>query len=239
MPIAPHRTSEGLQYFAINRIPAGYTQYHTSRSDHIVNGTYRNGTQLKFSQSSKTATFQLLGNWFIIGGRSVWEGATMADELGAYINAPATIGLTETTGDFTKVNLGGAYNMIKPVAEGTGDWDLDLEATLNANVDMLGACPVPNKDYTGWFDYDHDNIVLTPNMNQLGKYDLFDFDIAFHYFCNGCFGRSGDGMETILESADIIGKMLLPNWQIKFELTSSAEDIALGVVMNVAVRKNV
>jgi len=234
----PLRTAEGLEYFATNRIPGGYTQYHTSRSDNITNGTHGDGSQLKFSVTNKNITFEMLDDYFMLGGRAVWEEASIADEISASLYAPATIGLTETAGDFDKVNIAGPYNLIKPVAAGTGAWDLDLEATLNANVMTLGACPVPNKDKTGWFDYDTENIVLTANMNQLGEYDLYDFDVQLHKFCNGCFGRATDGAETVLETADIIGKRLLRNWQLRFSLSTDSETTQLGIVMNICVRHN-
>lgn len=232
----PSRTSEGLEYFAINRIPAGYTQYHAGIADDITNGNFGGGVPLVLDASNTTRYFQLLNHWFVIGGRAFWEGGKVDDYIEAEMVAPATTGLTQQTGDFDKYALGGGLNMIIPVPEDQGSWDMDLTAKLNANVDILKATPVPSPGNQGWFNYDADTNVITPCGSQSGGYNLFDFDVVLHKFCRRCYGFNG---HAALESADVIGKKVFNFWKFKFTITVNTSGARVGINLTTAVKGNV
>lgn len=231
------KTDDARNINVTNRIPLGYTVYPTGRADNIANGTYGNGTKLKFDANTTSASFQMLSHWYGIGGRLIWESATLDDEVSATLIAPATTGLTQTTGDYTKVNIAGPYNKIKPVTEGTGDWSLDLTAKLT-NTQILKCTPVPTAGNTGWFDYNSDTNVLTRNMTQTGGYDLYDFDVNLFKFANTIYGRKQDGAESILEATDVIGKLLFNSWKITFTLTPVTQGVRCGIIITTATKKN-
>lgn len=236
------RTVDDRSIVVVNRMEPGYTVYPTGRADNIAAGTYGNGTILKLDNStpgtSNKATFQLLNHWYGIGGRVIWESASLDDTMEAMLVAPASTGLTNATGDYTKYNIGGPYNMIVPVTEGAGDWSIDLTTKLT-NTQILKCVPVPAVGPTGWFDYDSVTNVLTRNMSQAGNCNLYDFDINLFRFANAVFGRKQDGAETHLESSDVIGKLLYNTWQIRFTLNVVTTGVRCGVVITTATKKNV
>lgn len=232
------KTPDNRDLIAVNRIPPGYTVSVTGRADNITNGTYGNGNALKMTYSNKTVRFQVLDHWYAIGGRMIWEGASLDDYVDVILKAPASTGLTNVTGDYTKYNIGGPYNMIIPVTPGAGNWSMDLTAKLT-NTQILKATPVPQAGNTGWFDYDSATNVLTRNMTQTGGYNLYDFEVSLFRFANMVWGRKQDGAESILEASDVVGKLLYNSWVADFSLTSTNENIKVGGLMTIAAKKNI
>lgn len=226
---------------AINRIASGYTVYPTGISDNILTGSYGTGIELKLigtDSSTKTKDFQLLDHYYGIGGRLIWENACLDDYIEAFLIAPATIGLTNSTGDFNKYSLGGGLNMIIPASPGTGLWTMDLTAK-RTNTQILKAVPVPAVGNNGYFDYNSDTNIITPNYNAQGGYNLFDFDIKLFAFCRKVWGRKQDGSESTIEVTDVIGKLLYNSWIIRFNLVTSNPLCKAGIIMTTAVKGNV
>lgn len=233
----------GTNIVASNRIPPGYSICATGIADNIVNGTYGDGYHLMLSDvdvpgGSNHACLQFLDHWYAIGGRVFWEGGTLNDSANATLVAPATTGLAHTTGDYTKINLGGPYNMIKPVATTTGDWSMDLAAKLNVHVSILAATPVPIAGNTGWFDYNSDTNVMSRNMTQTGGYNLYDFDINLFALVRKSWGRP-TACESHLEADDVIGKLIYNSWQLRFTLDVVTSGVKCGIMLTTARKRSI
>lgn len=236
------KTEDMRDIGVVNRIPLGFTIYPTGRADNITNGTYGDGVKLKFTDvtpgTTDKATIQFLSHWYGIGGRIIWESASLEDEMNAVLVAPASTGWTNSTGDYNKYNVGGPYNMLIPVAEGTGAWTVNLTTKIT-NTQILKSTPVPAAGNVGWFDYNSETNVLTRNMTQTGGYNLYDFDINLFRFANTIYGRKQDGAESLLEATDVVGKLLYNSWQIRFTLTAVTAGVKCGVIVTTAIKKNI
>jgi hypothetical protein len=239
LPIPNPKTTDERDIITNNRIPLGYTIYPTGSSDNITNGTYGDGQAIKLDANNPLAVFQSIGHWYGIGGRIIWENATLDDYLNATLYAPATTGLTNTQGNFTKVEIipSSGMHIILPTPPGQGDWSMDLTATLNANVGILKAAPVPAEGNTGYFNYDSDNNVLTPAAGD-GSHNLYDFDIPLFKFANKIWGRKDNG-ESHLETTDVVGKLLFNSWKIAFTLSVTTPGARCGGIITTAVKRNV
>jgi hypothetical protein len=170
-----------------------------------------------------------------VGGRIIWESASIADSVTATLIAPATTGLTQATGDYTKYNIGGPYNVVIPVTPGAGNWSLDISAKLT----ILKCTPVPAVGNAGWFDYNSDTNILTRNITQTGNCNLYDFDVNLFSFARKIWGRKQDGAETLLEATNVVGKLLYNSWQIRFQLDNSTTETKCAVIMTTAMKKNI
>jgi len=236
--VVPRTTEDSAEIIAVNNIPAGYTLYPTGEADDITNGTYGGGNVLHLKQGGTTQIdFQSKTHWHLLGGKAKWYGGSNADDYAhAALIAPATTGLTNVTGDYDKIDLGGGANLIKPVAAGTGAWSMDLTATLNANVSILKATPVPVAGNTGWYDYNSTTNVLTRNMSQTGGYNLYDFDANLFKFGRRLFG--GDGLDSY-EYPTLRGKLLYSNWILRFNLSATNTGIGVGIILSLGSKANI
>lgn len=238
--LAPQAKEDKRPLVATNRIPEGYTLYFTGTADDISNGVAGAGDDLLLDGSSlaggsNKATFQLLNHYYLVGAKCFASGVTIGTHyITARLYAPATTGLTQTTGDYNKSSLGGGMNMIVPVSAGTGSWDLDLTATL-PNTQILRAVPVPVAGNTGWFDYDKTNNVITRNMSQTGGYNLYDFDVDLHYFVRKGWLTSG---EIQISAEDTVAKQQFNFWKIEFELNTSLLGPSAAILLEVATKDN-
>lgn len=234
------RTEDDRFIYTINRIPLGHTIYPTGRADHIGNGTYGNGTKLKLDSNTTTVDLQLLGNWYVIGGRVIWESASLEDEVSATLIAPATTGATNVTGDFNKVEVvaNSGLHLFMPVSAGTGSWSMDL-TSKKTNTQILKCTPVPVPGNTGFFDYNSSTNVLTPNYTMTGGYNLYDFDANLAKFCNCVFGRKQDGAESTMESSDVVGKLLFNSWIVRFNLSAVTQGVKCGIIVTTALKKSI
>lgn len=209
-----HETSDRRQLIAPNRIPSGYSLYVAGECDDMTSGAYGGGDPMLFDSTNPTRDFRQLNHYYAIGVRAKWHNCNFDNYMTAILKAPASQGLTNQSGDYTKYNIGGPYNMIIPVAIGTGDWDMDISA-FQANGKVLKATPVPQAGNTGWFDYDSSTNTLTRNMTQTGGYNLYDFDVNLHAFGRKCWASPSG--ETALDITDLVGKLLYNCWVLSFE----------------------
>ena len=236
------KTEDARDIIVINCIPLGYTIYPTGQGDNITNGTYGDGDKILLTDvtpgTTDKATLQFLSHWFGIGGRVIWESASVLDEMNAMLVAPATTGAVEQAGDYDKYALGGGANMFIPATPGAGAWDIDLTAKLT-NTDILKCTPVPAAGNTGYFDYNSATNVLTVNSGGAGGYNLYDFDVNLFRFANTIFGRKQDGAESLLEASDVIGKLLFNCWQIRFTLDATTTGVKCAVIITTAIKKNI
>ena len=178
----------------------------------------------------------MLDHFYLVGAQVFADGITVGNHyISAQLHAPASVGLTNTTGDYNKQALGGGMNMIVPVSEGTGSWSMDLDAK-QANTNILKATPVPVAGNNGWFDYDKDTNILTRNMDQEGGYNLYDFGIPIHHFARRAWIHDGFAKVT---AEGTVAKQLFNFWQIKFELNTSLLGPTATVLLEVATKKNV
>lgn len=236
------KTPDNRQISASNRIPLGYTIFPTGQGDSISAGTYGNGPALKLNPDTLSVEFQLLHHWYGLGGRLIWENATLADRIDAWLIAPATTGFTLATGDFNRVaipNTGDTLHLYVPAAPGAGAWSATLSAKIGSSQ-VLQATPVPVAGNTGYFNYDSETNILTPNNTGTGGYNLYNFEIKLFKFAHAIWGRKQDGAESLLESTDVIGKLLFNLWKIRFTLTlGSVTSMAnAGIIITTATKKN-
>jgi hypothetical protein len=224
------------QIVAINRIPNGYTIYPTGEASDITNGTWQGGTELRRTTTG-TMDFQMLEHWYAIGGRGNWEGGKSVDKVSAWLVAPATTGTSNPgAGAYDKVSTGAGSNIFVPAPLVDGDWDLNLTEKLNANVNFTKAAPVKNAAMTGFFDYDYDTHTLSLNSDQKGKFDLYDTQCVMFTFANQINGVEG---EIALDVSDVVGKVLLPHWIIRFKAEVVTGSAVCSVNMITAVKSNV
>lgn len=229
----------GRIIMADNRVPLGYTLYVSGEADNILTGAFGSGAPMKFDSANLVREFQLLTHVFIIGARTSWENCSIDNFFKATMIAPASSGFTLGVGDFVKVPLGGPYNKMKPVAAGTGTW----AGTLNEkkpSTQILKATPVPTAGNLGWFDYDSDLNVLTPNLEQKGGYDLYDFDINLHSFARKVWASPSG--QTDLDIAGLVGKKIFNTWKLKIEFAKDGGTIATeraAAFFIIATQKNI
>lgn len=233
------KTPDNRDVIAINRIPIGYTMYFTGRSDNIAAGTYSNGNDLCLDEQATTKIFQSLNHFYLVGGRAIWENASLANKVTAKLIAPATTGLVNQQGDYTKVEVipGSGFNIIVPTPLGFGNWELELSAKL-PNTNILKCVPVPAIGNDGFFDYNSDTNVLTRNETGTGSYNLFDFPIRLFTFVNEMPGKGGSGQESVFESTDVVGKLLFNFWQVQLELINPTPGVKCCPVMCMAIKTN-
>ncbi len=237
---APPKTPDGRNLVAANRIPAGYNIFPTGSGDNMETGAFNGGPDILLSKVNPGVVFQLKHAFYAVGGRVIWEGASLDDYFDAQLEAPATTALTQGAGgNVNKIPVAPGKHIIIPAAPGSGGWTLDPLQTLNPNVPVLASTPVPNFAKTGFWNFDAMTNTLTPAYQQNGDFDLFDFDIVMLKFANRCWGKKADGAESSLESSDVVGKLLLSQWRFRFQLTTSSDVCRAGGVLILAVRKNV
>lgn len=214
----------GRLMIADNRVPLGFTLYVAGEADNIVTGAFGGGTPMKFSAPNKVREFQMLNHFYVIGARAIWQDCSIDCYFKATMVAPASSGFLQVPGDFTKVALGGPYNKYKPVAAGTGDWSGTL-SEKKLNTQILKATPVPTAGNLGWFDYDSDLNILTPNLEQKGGYDLYDFEVNLHAFARKIWGAPSG--QTNLDVTGLVGKKIFNTWKMKLEF-----ELDGGVLVN-------
>lgn len=233
-----NQTSDYRSIMAVNRFPAGYTVYPTGAGDDIINKVYGAGPELVMASGSLTKELQLLNHFYVFGGRAIWEAASLNDKMNAWLVAPASTGWLDEAGNFNKVQVApGAYVLV-PASQGQGNCNVDLAAKFGT-TSVLKSTPVPVPGNVGWFDYDSDTNVLTPNVNQKGGYNLYSFDVKLFQFCNKVPGRKGDGSESVFESSDVVGKLLYNTWRIRFTLTlGEGSSAKAGIILTAGVKIN-
>lgn len=231
-------SDDGRVVVAVNRIAAGYTIYPSGKSDALQASGYRAGVDMIFDADNKVRRFQMLSNWYGIGGRVIWEGADLADYMSAKLKAPATAHGVNAAGDFNKYALGGGANMYIPAAPGAGAWSLSL-TEKHTGTNVLKCVPVPVAGNAGYFDYNSTTNVVTVNATQTGGYNLYDFEVTLFQFASHCWGKKQDGSESSIEIPDVIGKLLFSQWVIEFTLTTAkTSGIKVGMIMIAAVKGN-
>jgi hypothetical protein len=232
-------------------VPVGYTQWQTGAADNIAAGTAgraTGGAKLQMVAPNPAApvsvTFQLLNQFYFLGGRVLWDGASnYQDSCDAFIWAPATLAAAITgstggnTGNLDKTALGGAYHMLVPNQGGTGAFNFDPTSKLNANVQILAGSPVPNAAGTGWWDYSTTANTLLPNYDQQGGYDLYDFPVKLFRAADTIYGRASGG-ESVFQAINIVGKCIPPQWTMVFTLNPTNVGAVASVIMTVASTKN-
>lgn len=237
------KTPDGKDVVATNRIPDGFTLGSEGASDDMVNGVYGGGQPFTMNDTSPGTsnkfTLQFMNNWYGTGGRVIWESAALVDSVNAVLVAPASTGWTNAAGNFNKYNIVGPYNMLVPASPGAGAWNVNLAATLNSNVATLASVPVPSLTNTGYFDYNPTTNVLTVNALGQGGYNLYDFPINLFRICNQVWGRKQDGAESVLESSDVVAKMMLSMWVVNFTLNNVTPGVKCGIIIHTARTKNI
>ena len=181
----PRRDSDGVRRVAIARHSTTrlLDPQWTGCGDNIAAGTINNQTNRLELQSTTSGNKNL--NWQftepveLTGGLVSVKNGSFGDWIRYELTAPfdaAMVTSNPGAGAYAKVAIGGGVSMFKPLA--SSDWDLDLTTTLNANVLTTKVTPIPalngKKKANGWFDWNRNSGVVTPNANRKGKYNLLD-----------------------------------------------------------------
>lgn len=221
----------------INRIPEGHTLFYTGEADDITNGTSGGGDTLSFDINNKVKSFQLMDNWFAIGGRGLVSSAMLGDYITAELVAPASTHCTETSGDFLKVEIGstGVYVFV-PTTPGGGSWDCDLTAKLNANVSIHKATPIPNPTKTGLYSYDPNTDVISACASATCEYDLLDTDVVMFTMARKMWLPISGSVE--LKTDGIPAKRILKHWQLRFSYTTTSAAFKSYLTLETAVESN-
>lgn len=209
------RTIDGRQIMLPSTIGDDQEVQFSGSGDDITNGIRCGGSHLQLvstTQGENVFEWQYI-EWIAIGGGRVKHySATFGDCFNYEINAPATVGVSNPGGGwFDKYNLGGEYNMFVPNATQTGDWDLNLEETLNENVLITKVNPVIAADKDGFFDWNQDSYEVSVNSSGEGGYYLFDFEVALTRIINAHHIK-GDGGCDFIVPASYSAKTLLPHY---------------------------
>jgi len=172
---------------------------------------------------------------YIIGGNVVCNNAIVGDyvEFMMYAGASVTTANGGGTGNCTLVNLGGGANLIKPK---NGDGDRDIDLSTESSIDAI---PVTNKDRKGWWDWDCPDEGLgtvSPNYNQKGWYDLYDFQVPLNQHALKVW-LLGD-IQYQLRINTIISNKFLPHWTCKATVYNS-NNANLDVVWFLAIGRMV
>lgn len=225
------RGTDGRPFISPNIFPVGYLTQFTGVSDDIDNGIEGGGNLLVLSSSvveEISLEVQFLRAYYLAGGAASWSGAVAGDWVGFQLVAPATAGTSNPgAGAYDKYAVGTGVHMYIPNATQTGDWDLDLDETLNENVDFTKVVPVPADNADGFFDWDRDTGVVTLNASQTGRYNLFDFLVSMHAFVKNVplIGSSSSPFTV----PAIKPYLCLPHWHVKITLNNStAKALSLG-----------
>ena len=222
------QTSDGKPIVLPQLLRGDILACFAGKCDDIVNGTRWGGNSFCIESTvaeDKTVEIQFLEWVYLVGGEGFYKGAVIGDYADMTMTAPATAGTNNPgAGAYNKVDVGG-FNIFVPAPGVDGDWDLDLEETLNANVGFSKVVPVPSADGTGWFDWSEDETV-TFNATQTGGFNLFDAAIPLTHFVieNPLMG---DNKLSLLVPATK-PKRVLPHWTMTVKLhNSTAKDLDL------------
>lgn len=207
----PSYTTDGRQIVLPSTIADNMTVQFTGIADDVANGVIAAGAELKktgvTTSGDHTQEFQFITYIDICGGTAVYSGAGVGDHITYQLYAPGTDGVSNPgAGSFDKVAIGGGINQFVPAEN--GDWDLDLEETLNANVGFTKIAPIPYPG--GPFAYDHITNELTVSAD--GSYIVVDADFTFPIpFVQNAWILDSCCVELLVPGS-YSGKRLLPHW---------------------------
>lgn len=230
----PPMGSDNRPFIAPNMFPLGHLTQFTGVADDIENGVAAAGDLLVMESSvveEKTLDVQFLSKFYLAGGAASWKGCVAGDWVNFSLHAPATVGSSNPgAGVYDKFALGAGMNMYIPNATQQGGWDLDLTEKLNENVAFTKATPVPAPGQDGFFDYEPDTNVLTLNVTQTGRYNLFDFDVPMHTFVQKV-PMIGDSLELFTVPA-VKPYLCLPHWHVTITISNSTEkNVEFGAML--------
>jgi len=230
------QTSDGKAIFIPVLFRGDLHSMYMGFGDDVTDGERFTGQQLavsidKTAGGETTVEWQYIDYIYLAGGIMTCKNAVVGDYANYCIGAPATAGTNNVgTGAYGKYAIGGGISMYVPAGFGgtAADWDLDLDETLNANVDFTKVVPVPaphtlvgNEEVgTGFFDWDPDTGEVTFNADGTGHYNLFDTELKLTSFAR--FVLLGDttyDMRTPSQKP----KRLLPQWKSRVVIYNSTD----------------
>jgi hypothetical protein len=174
------RAEDGFEWIALNNLPKGCYKHLVGIGDNISSGVRGGGSAFNISESTSgdhDVTWQFLQVAYLLGGMCDAYDQADGDTISFGVYAPSTAGSSNPgAGDFDKSLVAASKYRFQPVAAGTGDWDLNISETLNANVAFTKAVPYPNPYGTGYFNFNPTTGVMTTAPNGDGAYDIYDHD---------------------------------------------------------------
>lgn len=211
----PARTSDGRMIVLPSTIRDDQEVQYTGCGDDLDNGIRMAGADFKMHYDAAgdyDVTFRFIEWVDILGGVCQFSGANYGDYMHYAVSAPATVGEeNEGAGGYIKYPVGDGMNIYIPHPTAEGDWDLDLEETINENVSVTKVVPIPDATKQGFFDWDSNTGLVTINETMAGGYNLFDFAIPLGRMINKCW-ILGTGEENYLVPASYSAKRILPHW---------------------------
>lgn len=208
-------TRDGRRIIAPSTIGDAQEVQFTGSGDDIASGQRLMGADFRklFTNVELSYAEWQYMEWVEIGGGRVdYYNAVDRDFYHYDIYAPATVGTPNAgQGAFLKYNLGGPCNIYVPHPTGNGDWDIDLDETLNPYVNFSKGVPVPAIGNDGYFDWCPENYCLCVNAEGAGAYNLFDFEIALTRIVNKHW-MYGSDKDDFVVPASYAAKRLLPHY---------------------------
>lgn len=224
------RTADGKLYVSPDMWALGTLTNFCGASDTVSSGQ-RADDLLAFSSTTVgvlTKTIRFIDPLWLAGGHIQYQGAVLGDWINFMTKVPATAGVAAPgAGSYAKVAVGANKHVFVP-APG-GGWDLDLAETENANVRFTKVRPVPAPGGLGYFDYNMDTEVVTPNLAGKGGYHLCDYEVVLAEFITKVCLLGNDHFPLTVPAVRPI--LILPHWQHTFSLNNATEKTLTVVSM--------
>lgn len=231
----PPVTDDDRPYISPNMFPLGSITNFCGVADNVTSGVEKGGDLFTVESGeveNKEFPFQFVRWSYIAGGHIFYKGAVLGDAISFETRVPATVGTSNPgEGAYHKYEIATGMHIYAPSATQTGDWDLNLTETLNANVGFTKVAPVPSPGHNGYFDYDvedPDKVVLNPAGT--GSYNLFDFAMQLDEFVSRVPLLGDDQFPLTVPAVKPV--KLLPQWIFKATLHNSSEkDLEFAFVL--------
>ena len=230
-------TDDNSPYISPNMFPLGSITHFCGIADNVTTGVEKGGDLFTVESAiveDKEFDFQFVRWSYIAGGHIFYKGSVLGDAVSFETRVPATVGISNPgAGWYHKYEIvpSSGMHIYAPSATQTGDWDLDLTETLNANVGFTKAAPVPSPGYNGYFDYDVDDPdKVTLNTDGKGGYNLFDFAMQLDEFVSKVPLLGDDHFPLTVPAVKPV--KLLPQWTFRVTLHNSSEkDLEFAFVL--------
>ena len=179
---------------------SGFENYWSSKADDLTTGDIGTGEKFCMDFESTDNELSVEGRFipfdtFIYGGTVFWEGDTSSKTISLEVVAHAT---TLISGDTVTIDT--STNKLIPSDPTTATHSFE-KPTL-----------VDNKSKTGWWDFINGQLI--PNVNQEGKFDLYNIDITVARLLNHIDLMPSTGGQNYIKSDN--AWRVFPGYKFKF-----------------------
>jgi hypothetical protein len=238
--------------------PSTYRAQYTSCSDDFDNGIRYEGGNMSITHSdtddaTKVTIFRYIDPFYVTGASVECINGLKGDYLSVCVQAPATAVVPNGSNEGNCNVVGG---MIVPVDDASGAFDVDLDASINANLDgvvfpsikkVTAATPVPaSRDLTthetsGFFTLGDDTGELTPSYARDGTHNLFAAPIVLsRWIEKWSLWCPLSGNKSYEFTPHTQGAKMIPHWRVLVHTHYDAanhgagEEIEIQICLNIA-----